>query len=346
MYVREAPVVRLEVKNFRGVREGSIKDFAAVNIFVGRNGTGKSSILEALYIALKPDEGLAYVVKRRGWFGLASAEALFYHGQREIHISATLKDGNKTGIKIKPDMPSAGAIPVLRERGLHVEKLIALDLETVGGVKASLYMDEDGKFHYIFPQEWPRPIYEAVFVDWNSVYQYGSPEEAYSRMVAKAGAAAKESVVKALRSQYKDLSDVVPLYIHGRWVLHLVFENASVPIYVAGDGVRYALTLLIQALTPSGGVVLLEEPELHVHPNLMRIAANAILRSHIDRGNQIFVTTHSLELIKMMIEEARKVGAKNLKLFRLALDRGALHTEEYTLDEAWRALELEWDLRK
>ncbi|ABL88637.1 hypothetical protein Pisl_1481 [Pyrobaculum islandicum DSM 4184] len=139
---------------------------------------------------------------------------------------------------------------------------------------------------------------------------------------------------------------MTPLYIHGRWVLHLVFENISVPFYAVGDGVRYALMLLIQALTPSGAAVLLEEPELHTHPSLMKIVANAILRSHIDRGNQIFVTTHSLELIKMITEEAREKGVKSLKVFRLALDNGALHAEEYTLDETWRALEkLGWDLR-
>jgi predicted ATP-dependent endonuclease of OLD family len=41
----------IEISLFRGIRECRIDDLEAINVFVGRNNHGKSSILEALYLA-------------------------------------------------------------------------------------------------------------------------------------------------------------------------------------------------------------------------------------------------------------------------------------------------------
>jgi hypothetical protein len=39
------------VENLRGIKKCVIDDLRDVNIFIGRNGAGKSTILEAIYIA-------------------------------------------------------------------------------------------------------------------------------------------------------------------------------------------------------------------------------------------------------------------------------------------------------
>ena len=38
----------LEIKNFRGIDRLVMDDFSRVNVFLGQNGSGKSSILEAI----------------------------------------------------------------------------------------------------------------------------------------------------------------------------------------------------------------------------------------------------------------------------------------------------------
>ena len=62
----------LTIKNFRGISEG----FSNLNVFVGRNNTGKSSVLEALAMLLDP-YNVIHVVKRKGWFGLDSVLSIF-----------------------------------------------------------------------------------------------------------------------------------------------------------------------------------------------------------------------------------------------------------------------------
>ena len=69
---------RVALERFRGILRGSIDELEQVTIFIGRNGAGKSSILEALYLIsscaerLDPVRRVAkldYVVSRRGGRG-------------------------------------------------------------------------------------------------------------------------------------------------------------------------------------------------------------------------------------------------------------------------------------
>ncbi len=44
-------ISRLTVRGFRGIREGVINGFSQFTVIIGKNGSGKSSILEAIYLA-------------------------------------------------------------------------------------------------------------------------------------------------------------------------------------------------------------------------------------------------------------------------------------------------------
>jgi len=341
----------LEVEGYRGLRQASLTDFAEINVFVGRNGSGKSSLLEALYIALKPHEGLGYVVKRRGWFGLASAEALFHGRGKEARVKASFGDGSWEEVTIRRGVPTAEHLDTLKAKGLDVGKLYALDLSLKGRVAGDVifYVDSSGRYSPILLREDIRAVHNAVFIDWNSAYAYGTPEEAYATMMEEGGEEAKEAVVKTLQAEYEELRDITVLRVHGKWVLHLVFRERAIPYYAAGDGIRHALMYLMAVFTSKEAVLLMEEPELHAHPSLMEVVASSILHTHHERKNQVFLSTHSLELIEMLIEQAEKLGLKDqdLKIYRLALKNGVLYSKVYTLSEALDAVKkLEWDLRR
>ena len=82
-----------------------------------------------------------------------------------------------------------------------------------------------------------------------------------------------------------------------------------------------------------------------------RLVIKSMLRSYRERSNQFFIffiSTHSLELMEMLIDEAENLGLgdEDLKIYRLRLVDGVLQSEEYALSEASTAIKkLEWGLR-
>ena len=69
---------RIEVRNFRGIKETSIDGLSQLSILIGKNGAGKSSLLEALYLVsscasikddVRGDMKLDYLISRRGGRG-------------------------------------------------------------------------------------------------------------------------------------------------------------------------------------------------------------------------------------------------------------------------------------
>src|SRR5260370_29656716 len=59
----------LEIKNFRCFESISLRDLTRINIAVGRNASGKTALLEAIYLLLGVP---ALTLKVRGWRGMAS----------------------------------------------------------------------------------------------------------------------------------------------------------------------------------------------------------------------------------------------------------------------------------
>src|SRR3972149_6992663 len=85
------------IKNFRGVSEGKIDDFENLNIFIGKNNSGKSTLLDALALLIDP-RNISTIVKRRGWFGLDSVLSIFRYRKAEKPIEI---EGNGCSVKIE-----------------------------------------------------------------------------------------------------------------------------------------------------------------------------------------------------------------------------------------------------
>lgn len=75
-----------------------------------------------------------------------------------------------------------------------------------------------------------------------------------------------------------------------------------VPLDSMGDGFRAQIALLAGTLMSKGGLVLMEEPEIRLHPGFMSSVADQISDSAKIGGGQYVVSTHSLEFLKYLLE--------------------------------------------
>jgi hypothetical protein len=131
-------------------------------------------------------------------------------------------------------------------------------------------------------------------------------------------------------------------------ILHLVYEDRSVPVVLAGDGVQSLVRLSLELAAQPHGVVLVEEPELHQHPAALRQTARAILAA-VRRDIQVILTTHNLDFIDSLLSESTVNGHADLdklSLYRTGLKNGRLLVTRYSGAEVAAARgEIQDDLR-
>lgn len=86
------------------------------------------------------------------------------------------------------------------------------------------------------------------------------------------------------------------------------------PALEMGSGIQSAVVIaLIQAyreLQKSGGILMIEEPEVYLHPHTRRFFYQ-LLRGLSEQGNQIFYTTHSVEFLDLSDYQSVAVVRKN-----------------------------------
>jgi len=345
----------VEIKGFRGIAEGKLEGLSGLNVLVGRNDVGKSTILEALYLAstgcdmdILGHVPLEYTVTRRGWFGLPSVSGLFLKDQKSCKISINFKDDARLEFLLQIDIPLSAHLEPLSLRGLNTEKLATIYSRTDGLFSRHYthYFDSEGKYH-MFREKEEGDVIKTLLLDWNDVSSYGGPEDYYSVMMDVGGIDSKEMLLKILGERY-GIKDLSILKKDNNWILYIIYEDRRVPIYLIGDGLRLALAYLMLLSAASEALLLLEEPELHQHPGLLELVAEAIVRSDKERNCQVILSTHSVEFIDVLLSKAEKLNAlDDLSIYRISLIQSKLKVKRYTAEEA-RSLrkELEFDLRR
>lgn len=95
------------------------------------------------------------------------------------------------------------------------------------------------------------------------------------------------------------------------------------PALEMGSGIQSAVVIaLIQAykdLQKSGGILMIEEPEVYLHPHTRRYFYQ-LLKELSEKGNQIFYTTHSVEFLDLSdyqsVGVVRKIPSQGTKIFQ------------------------------
>ncbi len=100
--------------------------------------------------------------------------------------------------------------------------------------------------------------------------------------------------------------------------LSIPLKEKAVPIALAGDGLVGFARLGFTLLTRSEKLMLIEEPEVHQHPACIGKTALALWNA-VRQGMQVVLTTHSLELIDYLVDEANEDELEGMKLFKLVL---------------------------
>ena len=318
----------IKIEDLRGIRKGQLSEMTEVNVIVGPNNAGKSTILEAICLGTHPDpqKALAEVLQRR---------SLLEPGNWLIHRAVK---GEPTRAKIEA-ISKGGARTTEINRG-------PVTLSSDGSDIQCRVLRKVGS-----PNLWwdattgaPPPLKDIPSVQllMPSVVDQSQLPDLYTRVTELGLRGQVKDLIKAI---IPDLEDVDTGSQKGQSVLYLRFPDVFHPAKLAGDGIVLLIKLALELATATGGLALLEEPETHLHPAALRQTAKA-LHEAAKRGIQIVLTTHSLDLIDNLLAEFSGQNLVKISVFHVQLEGGDLKSYRLTGDEAARARsQIEDDLR-
>ncbi len=108
-----------------------------------------------------------------------------------------------------------------------------------------------------------------------------------------------------------------------------------------GFGVSQVLPVLVLLYyVPEGSIVLMEQPEIHLHPSVQSELADVMLAVAQHRQVQIIVESHSEHLLRRFQRRAAEesVSSSDLKLYFVRTSRGAAELNDLELNE-WGEIE-------
>lgn len=335
------PLTRIEIDGFRGLRQLTLEQLGPVNVLVGGNNSGKTSVLEAISILAKPTQPAAWIDMIR-WRDPGSMDESRLHSLRWC-FSRTAASF------IEPDALQDGFCRFRVEGGFALQQL-DVSFQEIGGEPSP---DELKYASRLRPQmdlvqEWrggeishkvlaptqdlifAHPIEYPVFRFWEGLpirsrppntrkdtqaalylpcevlaaYSYQGNIRQTRALSAASDLVDAPSLVSLLQQFDPDVQDVDIRSTMGlRPAIYLKHAKLGLaPLSIFGDAMRRAV-LLASTLSglPVGGVLLMDEAEAGIHVGAQQRFFAWILQMAKQRQVQVFMTTHSLEALDALL---------------------------------------------
>jgi putative ATP-dependent endonuclease of the OLD family len=339
-----ARIHSLKIKNFRGIKNFS-HTFGSSNLncLIGRGDSGKSTILDAIYVGLSPN-----------WNEIFH-DGDFHNGDhtQPIEIEITLTNvpqdlvlDRKFAEYKKGYNPATGQIFEDIDDDEPTESALTIKLEVTGDLEPKWFVVADRQAEPKSISHTDRKKLNVLFVSdsvdkhflwskWNPLYnllrQDSGTDGGDANIVLDILREAKQKIDTCEPEQFAatmqkvievskkfgidlpnastkiDFKDIVVK--DGRFSLH----DESIPFRLKGKGSKRLISMAIQtALSKAGGIILIDELEQSLEPDRITHAAATLLK---ETDAQVFITTHSKDvLVELKTENLLLVRQSNSSL--------------------------------
>lgn len=344
---------------FRGLNNVTLNGCADINLLIGKNNSGKTTVLEGLAILCRPDD-IAWWIDTVWPREIKSART----PEREVvnllfphHGIAATDELFAGGLKLEASfvrpVGSRRVEAQVREFKLATRDLDYFKLRRNDGspemvsprveesqtsiaakFEVSIQLNDNyvtGRWHQFSEDgSLPYPTADArLRVPCSYVTTVAHRTESIADLVGTALIRnRREDVTKLLRGFQPTLLTFEAVPKPGqRAQIWLRDEHAGwLPLSVAGDGLRRAFHFAIAAANAGDGVLLIDEIESALHVSALREVFGFLVRECRALGVQLFATTHSLEAVDAILEEGIK-GDESLLAFVLERDHPVRRVE-------------------
>lgn len=305
----------IKIDYFRGIRDLTVEHLSKVNLIVGDNNCGKTSLMEALQL-FRSTQGLANIYKVA-----RTRESIAIYNANSIYDNIMFmfpKDTDESIIKLSCEF-DANVIS-LYITGKESKELI--DMHEINQSAVNEYTDAngetetdvfEGKFAYIINGVSNNETFrlnrlsKITGTKLNQEYimkiSYVSPfEHLKGNIVNKIikDDNYKGICLTALQLFDSEIEDIIIFKSDfvNRPVEYLKHkELGNMPLSTYGDGIKKVLVIANAIAEASDGILLIDEIETAIHKKYYHDVFNFIVKACIAFNVQLFVTTHSAEAI-------------------------------------------------
>lgn len=346
----------LKIENYRLFNHFALDKIARVNLIVGTNNSGKSSLLEAIYLLTSNDPftSLLYVLSERGEyyarpndprsenrFGGGYLASHIFYGHRLDQSNAIFIRGNSTeqpSLKIgfgESRASYSGQRTLFEEEPSlngHTKGLI-FELKKFGRVINDDFVPlaED-----VIPRNYRRvsiPEQESRLITISS-FEYDELSRFWDSITLTPR---EEKVIEALRiiePKIERISFTSRQSSSSGILLRFQGEKEPIPLSSMGDGMRRVLAIAASLVSVDKGTLLVDEIDTGLYYAVQRDMWQIIFETARKEDAQVFATTHSWDCVKAFQQALdtfpdQKVG----QLLRIQKSGNALKAVRYSATE-------------
>jgi len=340
------------VKNFRCFKDLQINDLGRVNLIAGKNNTGKTALMEAMYILTKPmtpfvlfqlqqARGLglpkAYISNywRQFFYNSESRESINFESQRNSWFTTCLCI--KELIDNKENADAINEYILRTERSASVEELYSSFEDPRAILEFNYSWTQAGETHKVYfgPGLLTDSIKEYEEKS-GFVSAQGRPDpRTIAEQLSQLEINGKLSdVIESLNIFEPDLHDMRLLSPFGEpniWV-SVKGNKRPIPLKLMGEGINRFCGIAMTMLSDMD-FLFIDEIENGIHYSVQKNVWKAIGQVARDLDIQVFATTHSLEMIRAAHEAFKDDDVDDFRFHRLYRDSTTGNIEARTYNE-------------
>ncbi|MHB8126437.1 MAG: AAA family ATPase [Desulfitobacteriaceae bacterium] len=321
----------LKVKTFRGIKDLEVMDLGDINILVGANNCGKTSLLEAIMLFSRPDDltnvvsiaRLREVNRNLPFLSASFFDSFLYLFNRlndELLMSVSASINNidimfeikgrieKVLMDINEEMKNNPLISRRAREGSISEG------EEVDSFIGEIKVNNIGQLSFE-PNHIPISFhkYERVmrmnqktpFLNMTFVSTIDHIVKNTFRGVIR-NRKLKNIVVEILKLFDSNITDLRIIQDEDRRVSQVIDNSLLdyMPLSTYGDGIKKVIALANGIAEAQNGVLLVDEIETSIHASVLKKVFLWLINACKEFNVQLFLTTHSLETVDKLLDSA------------------------------------------